>query len=188
MCYRTLTLPKDYAWSIAWSPDGKTIVSGDQGNAVRFWDVATGMCKLTATEHTDQVSSVAWSPDGRTVATGSRDKTVKLWDGITGECVATLNGHTDSVLGVSWSPDGHTLASCSRDKTVKLWDMKQIRETPTDLAYYLLNGWYRFDPATEDLQPSETAPDNLYQARGMPWVNLNPVSTRTIGLSSATGS
>ncbi|KAG4437715.1 hypothetical protein IFR05_006798 [Cadophora sp. M221] len=52
--------------SVAFSPDGKQIVSGSWDKTVRRWDAATGQQLLPALEgHTDHVTSVAFSPDGK---------------------------------------------------------------------------------------------------------------------------
>ncbi|WP_292875811.1 caspase family protein [Nostoc sp. NMS1] len=66
-------------YSVAFSPDGKTIASASYDNTVKLWDAATGKEITTLKGHSDGVSSVAFSPDGKTIASASVDKTVKLW-------------------------------------------------------------------------------------------------------------
>jgi WD40 repeat protein len=67
--------------SIAFSPDGRTLVSGGKGDrAVRLWDTWTGKQLVCLEGHTGGVTTVAFSPDGRTVASGSNDTTMLLWD------------------------------------------------------------------------------------------------------------
>ena len=68
-------------WTVAFSPDGKTLVSGGLDSAIRLWDVAKrAPIGQPLLGHRDNVYSVAFSPDGRAVASGSGDGSVMLWD------------------------------------------------------------------------------------------------------------
>ncbi|MBD2205099.1 WD40 repeat domain-containing protein, partial [Calothrix sp. FACHB-168] len=110
--------------TVAFSPDGKLLATGEEDGRVRLWNAITGKELLTLIGHDSSVNSVAWSGDNLTLASGSRDNTVKLWDVQTGDCRLTLAGHDSSVNSVAWSGDNLTLASGSRDNTVKLWDVQ----------------------------------------------------------------
>ncbi|KAF9001755.1 WD40-repeat-containing domain protein, partial [Cyathus striatus] len=67
--------------SVAFSPDGKQVVSGSDDKTVRIWDVESGQVAAGPFEgHTSSVYSVAFSPDGKQVVSGSDDKTVRIWD------------------------------------------------------------------------------------------------------------
>jgi WD40 repeat protein len=71
--------------SVAFSPDGKRIVSGAgyPDDTVRVWDAGTGQqIGAPLTGHTSHVNSVAFSPDGHRIVSGCSDKTVRLWDGM----------------------------------------------------------------------------------------------------------
>ena len=72
-------------FSVAYSPDGKTLASAGDDGTVKLWEGATGKEQATLRGHSREVWSVAYSPDGKTLASGSWDGTVKLWDVTTGE-------------------------------------------------------------------------------------------------------
>ena len=119
---------------IAFSPDGKKILSGSEDNTVRLWDTETGLLIHTFVGHTDIVTDIAFSPDGKQILSGSEDKTVRLWDTETGLLIHTFVGHRDIVNDIAFSRDGKQILSGSFDKTVRLWD------TETGLLIHILKG------------------------------------------------
>ena len=118
-------------YSIAFSPDGKTLALGFYEGMVELWDVATSTRIITLTRHmnTKWGTSVAFSSDGTILASMSEKEDIKLWDIETGRNIATLGtqefrgGSLPKSISVSFSPDGTTLASSSADHEVKLWDV-----------------------------------------------------------------
>jgi WD40 repeat protein len=110
--------------SVAYSPDGKHIVSGSNDKTVRIWDAETGAAVCDPLlGHSGRVDSVAYSPDGKHIVSGSGDKTVRIWNAETGAAVCDPPpGHSGWVVSVAYSPDGKHIVSGSNDKTVRIWN------------------------------------------------------------------
>ncbi|SIN72783.1 WD40 repeat [Singulisphaera sp. GP187] len=106
----------------AFSPDGKTILTGGEDFSARFWDAATARPIGHHLHHPATVQAVAFSPDGKTALTGGADGLARLWDIASGELVGQPMRHSDGVVAVAFSPDGMTLLTGSLDQTARLWN------------------------------------------------------------------
>src|SRR5262249_14400058 len=123
--------PTQFAvYCLAWSADGKQVVSGSLDHTAKLWDVASGNLvrevkafkeKDFEKGHRDGVFCVALSPDGKTLATGSSDRTIKLWNVADGTVIrelvnpklkgATPQSHPGWVYGVRFTADGKLVSA-----------------------------------------------------------------------------
>jgi WD40 repeat protein len=116
--------------SLAWSADGKTLLSVDRSGKLTLWTIKlrTAGARLRASVHAPS-RSAAFSPDGKTIVSCEvLERTVKIRDGATGEVVATLEGHDAPVATVAWSPDGKLIASGADDANVTIWAAAERKE------------------------------------------------------------
>ncbi len=110
-------------WSVAFSPDGEILATGDTKGEIILRRVSDGQPINSFKGHSGWVVSLDFSPDGKTLASSSCDCTVKLWDVNTGQCLHSLREHEHEVWSVAYSPDGNMLASGCDDHKVRLWDV-----------------------------------------------------------------
>ena len=81
----TLKGHTDQVTSVAFSPDGKRIVSGSEDQTLKVWDATSGQETLTLNGHSGRVMSVAFSPDGKRIVSAGGDQTLKVWDATSGQ-------------------------------------------------------------------------------------------------------
>ncbi|HLK56031.1 MAG TPA: AAA-like domain-containing protein, partial [Chthonomonadaceae bacterium] len=117
----TLTGPRDVVNGVAFSPDGRRIVTGGRDTAC-IWDAATGKPLLTFITPDYVVRSVAFSPDGRRIVTVGMGNAARVWNSATGQMLFTLSGHSSRVNSAAFSPDGRRIVTGSDDRTARIWD------------------------------------------------------------------
>ncbi len=106
--------------SVAYSPDGKYLVTGSTDETVRLWDVATAKLVRILGPHGGGLDSVKFSPDSQRVVTGALDKKVRVFRADTGENLLTVEDAGG--YRVAFTPDGKRLVLGSQSGEVRIRD------------------------------------------------------------------
>jgi WD40 repeat protein len=121
---------------LAFTPDGKQLVSSSWTKAVRVMNLADEKIARTIEADAQQVTCSALSADGKLLATGGLEKVVKVWDLESGKLLQTLKGHNRWTTAVAISPDGKLVAVGEDQATrnnepkgvVKIWEVESGKE------------------------------------------------------------
>ena len=124
--------------SVAFTPDGKTMVSTGSDNAVRIWDTETGKQRLLLAFPSWAIS-VAIHPDGKSFAAYDHTNGTVFYDIETG---AQTPFRKDFGGTLAWSPSGNVLvaANWNTGATIQLADVASGHiETIGELGYSFIN-------------------------------------------------
>lgn len=119
-------------WSVAISPDGKTLITSGYDGKVMVWNVEEKKAVATLEKHKGWCRSVALTADGKHFATAGEDGNVIIWQTEGTQELKTIKAHESAVNQLTFSPDGSTLATAGSDKLVKLWSWQEAE--PKEVA------------------------------------------------------
>jgi WD40 repeat protein len=141
-CTNTLAWHPKQINSIAIFPNGKYLISGDEGGTVAVWNLTMPTQPIATYSTNNSVFSVAASPDISQIASGDKNRKVQLRrrESIGNSLqelradANNLDSHNGYVFTVEFSPDGKILASGGADLRIRLWN------TATGKIIYTFDG------------------------------------------------
>ena len=110
-------------WSLAVSPDGEFIASGNDSGTIELFNRQTGDITKILGEHQNVIRALVFIPQTHQLISGDGDGNIKVWNRQNSDRESQLEGHSASIWSLAISPDGKTLASCSEDESIRIWNL-----------------------------------------------------------------
>lgn len=126
--------------TVAFSFDGKYVVSGSYDETLVIWEATTGKV-ISNMIHNGPVNYAAFSPNGEYMISGSEDGTARVWEVKTGKEIARTT-HDGPVSSVAFSLDGKYVVSGGFDRTVRVWEPVLGNE----FAHMTFGNYWHFSP------------------------------------------
>jgi WD40 repeat protein len=177
----------DWIRTLAFTPDGKLLISGGDDNAILVWEVETGKFVRRLDGGNNWVMALSVSPDGKLLASAGFDKTIRIWDLAAGTKLKEIAANNQVVQSLAWSPDGRLIASGGQDKLIRLWDAESGKEVRALTGHTDLISAVAFHPNGQFLASSSGDLDKSVRlwsvADGKELKNLSGHSKGVYGLS-----
>lgn len=115
--------------SVAFSPDGKLLLTGSRDGTARIWNSQTGRQLRILSDHQEGTRQAAFLPGGKRVLTAAGDGRIRVWDfladdGRVAQTRLTVQAPGKAVQCIVVSSDVSTAVACWQNGTASLWDIE----------------------------------------------------------------
>lgn len=129
----------DWITTMAFSPDGSLLATGDRSGGVHIWETEKGAIVFTLDEHKVRITDLSWRADSKLLASGAEDGNLILWDMKDGFPSRNIVAHSSKksprysrrtgITAVDFAPGGR-IQTVGRDGFSRLWsaDGEQLGE------------------------------------------------------------
>lgn len=119
--------------SVAFSANGKFILTASDDKTARVWEASTGKEVAVLRGHKSPVESAAFSRDGKFMVTVGADNTTRVWDASMGQSLVDVR-HGNDVTSARFSLDERAVVTASDDATVRVWNTTTGAAAPIVLS------------------------------------------------------
>ena len=127
-------------FSLACSPDGRWMASGDFLGIIRLWDIRSTkasslVLRQRSNDSTRSVSALVFADKGRTLVSGDNNGRLYWWDALSGKLLGESKTHRDGITAlVACGSDGSRVASGSHDGSIRFWNPQKREAVESPLA------------------------------------------------------
>jgi WD40 repeat protein len=114
---------------LAFTPDGQTLLVGNEAGEVRICGVAKREVRHTVKGHKGRIGVLLTSPDGKRFVTAGFDNVIKLWDIASGKELRTwdmqalIQDRGAFVMNLTFTPDSRNLVTANANTTLYVLDL-----------------------------------------------------------------
>ncbi len=176
----------DSVVSVAFSTDGKRVLTGSDDRTVRLWDAEKWKELRPLNGHEGPVKSVLFSSSGSHALTASSDATVRVWNLDKGEELRKFSKHSETVIHAAFFPGETQTISGSRDSAIKLWQLPKDLVASASVDPPIVPDPPPPVPSKAQLRPAATIPlggtvGNLILSPNGKWLYYLNLADRKLG-------